>query len=104
MLQFFKDFFDKHPEVDQDVQKDDMIKTMFKKHYQAEEVEDQKIDVVVPYRCEITAQMRACKEVHAGKAERLTSQRVRRFRERVTEEVRDVVLGNSIGRRMAFEP
>ena len=50
MLQFFKDFFDKHPEVEAD-QKDQMIKTMFKEHYQAEEVADQKVEVSVPYKC-----------------------------------------------------
>jgi len=54
MLQFFKDFFDKHPEVD-NIEKDDMIKSMFKENYSAEEVEDQKIEVSIPYKCELTA-------------------------------------------------
>lgn len=56
MFQFFKDFFDKHPKQEEGVEKSELITDMFKKHYYAEELEDQKIEVHVPFRCQLTSE------------------------------------------------
>ncbi len=79
---------------------------MFKRHYQAEDCNDQKVALNIPYKCSIAAELRPCNGCHPNHhhhhSKTQSGIKMLRFKEHVTDELRDAVLGKSVGTRNGF--